>query len=66
MLTFNFKAILSRWAVKKDEGALQKRSDFVAIPAYIVYRRLYGVTVQRIGIEAGGEIDFRLPVTEDD
>jgi hypothetical protein len=34
--TFNFKAILSRWAVKKDEGALQKRSDFEAIPAYIV------------------------------
>ena len=33
--TFNFKAILSRWIAKKDEGALQKRSDFCTLWQFI-------------------------------
>ena len=32
---FNFKAILSRWIAKKDEGVLQKRSDFCTLWQFI-------------------------------
>lgn len=67
MATFNFKAILPRWTAKKDEGALQKRSDFCTSCQLI--QRMSDRMALRSNVRAFvfvAEFEIRLPGTNAD